>query len=740
MADDKLRMIAELVNKVSDPLRMMQRDINNFAKTGQDLNKIFNKFGKEVGFNTEATRKHTRETTRMRREMEAFRDVIRKVTPQFGELTNSMGEMTTGSGAIIGAIAGIGVALFETTKRAGEFADKMKNLRFASRETGLSPTMLRNMQQAARAYGMTADQMTNSLNNFVNVMAHVRQHDSPFIHRLLEKGAGRYTMEIIKLGLAGATTADQLDAVSRAIDRMKKEHPGKVGEQMSRDLLQLLGLDPAFNRMSLEQRKKLVAELDKLGADPYQMKAAADAAQRFDDELIKIDAIFEGWRTKLAPIIMDPLTHIMESFQEFVTSPEVGKFIQKKGEIAKIFKGWEPDLASDLQDIRAILDLLNRIYELSGQGLQKKMLEEWNKSPDPGKYEAQRLYHGAPPGRLGSKGPGGGWIPRYAEGGIVTQPTTALVGEKGPEAIIPLTGGGFDPFTKMQLLLEALFDTDSRYRSIALASGGGGGGITSYNEWVARRGGAGRGPLFRPGVGPRARGGGGMGRQAFGTENDNPSASLAESRQRMKAEIDKDPKLRDFVIDAAQHEGGIQSNLEQIMNYASMRHMTLRQALLSGQYGPVNTGRVTGAISDSTRNVGTKALDRVFGGSNITDYATDQGMAGDPNFNKYMSNRAYWNMHQVEGAWFSHHGEQGRAWAAQQRENDRRAIAEQEKATKVEGTGNLNVTVNAPPSTKVDASGGGIFKQTTIQRNIQMMPTAAGPMEQTIQPYMYGNN
>jgi phage-related minor tail protein len=37
-------------------------------------------------------------------------------------------------------------------------------------------------------------------------------------------------------------------------------------------------------------------------------------------------------------------------------------------------------------------------------------------------------------------------IPRFAEGGIVTGPTLALIGEAGPEAVIPLdrmsNGGG----------------------------------------------------------------------------------------------------------------------------------------------------------------------------------------------------------------------------------------------------------------------------------------------------------
>ena len=48
---------------------------------------------------------------------------------------------------------------------------------------------------------------------------------------------------------------------------------------------------------------------------------------------------------------------------------------------------------------------------------------------------------------IGSFDIGGIKIPGFADGGIVTRPTLAMVGEKGPEAIIPLSkmggmGGG----------------------------------------------------------------------------------------------------------------------------------------------------------------------------------------------------------------------------------------------------------------------------------------------------------
>jgi len=46
---------------------------------------------------------------------------------------------------------------------------------------------------------------------------------------------------------------------------------------------------------------------------------------------------------------------------------------------------------------------------------------------------------------------------------------------------------------------------------------------------------------------------------------------------------------------------------------------------------------------------------------------------------------------------------------------------------KVEGTGKITVDVNAPKGTNVDASGGGLFKKTEINRQTQMEPARVGP-------------
>lgn len=232
-------------------------------------------------------------------------------------------------------------------------------------------------------------------------------------------------------------------------------------------------------------------------------------------------------------------------------------------------------------------------------------------------------------------------------------------------------------------MLRDIRDTFQKWDDTGIMGGGGrAGGAGFAGAGVPGATGVGA-PMGRSGPGPgqsfpQSKGTGGPAETTGDLGDSAPSGNLAEQRAGFKKELEGNPALKSLVIGAMQHEGGIQSNLEQLMNMAAMRHQTLNQALHSGQYGPV-TGRnripeeILRNISAKTRAEGETALEKVFGGSNITDYATDQGMRGDPNYDKYMANREYWGMHKVEGAWFSAHGEAGRKWREAQRARDAKA-------------------------------------------------------------------
>jgi len=49
----------------------------------------------------------------------------------------------------------------------------------------------------------------------------------------------------------------------------------------------------------------------------------------------------------------------------------------------------------------------------------------------------------------------GSWLPKFAEGGVVTKPTVALIGEAGAEAVIPLNKMQSNPSATSQTLVLA---------------------------------------------------------------------------------------------------------------------------------------------------------------------------------------------------------------------------------------------------------------------------------------------
>ena len=111
------------------------------------------------------------------------------------------------------------------------------------------------------------------------------------------------------------------------------------------------------------------------------------------------------------------------------------------------------------------------------------------------------------------------------------------------------------------------------------------------------------------------------------------AASLKEERARMKAEVDKDPKLaatlRGLAVAEDAHDpAGV---IESLANRAAYTGKSIRELIGrpggSGFYGPMNRGQVHPNNSQRVQD----AIDSVWEGSNRLKGATDQGSAGDPN-------------------------------------------------------------------------------------------------------------
>jgi len=188
-------------------------------------------------------------------------------------------------------------------------------------------------------------------------------------------------------------------------------------------------------------------------------------------------------------------------------------------------------------------------------------------------------------------------------------------------------------------------------------------------------------------AGPGGVGGETPGISGGSTEGLHGSAVLAAQRSGIKAEIDKDPSLRNELAGMMKLEGSPQQTMESLANRTVMMNqwrksrglkpLSVRQMLHSGFYGPINRGQLPGAIANLARNPHemarmNKAIDSVLGGSNTIRGFTDQGMPSDPN--------GAWGMrhgHLMKGGnlFTDWGGGPGHDFATRFREEQQRAVA-----------------------------------------------------------------
>ena len=232
----------------------------------------------------------------------------------------------------------------------------------------------------------------------------------------------------------------------------------------------------------------------------------------------------------------------------------------------------------------------------------------------------------------------------------------------------------------------------------SVGGGIGGGGLGRGGGGIGGGGGGARGmpgrfggsiPMPRGGGGGRFGGGpagGGRGGGSGSSEpaQDGPTESvpgtlnprLAGSRKALMDELDRDPALRRDVLKTASMENRgspfkMQTVLESMVNRAKMNgYGSLRQAIHSGFYGPVNRGGLSGALSEKDKRDGEAALKQVREGSNAIGYRTDQGMLTDPGARRYMREPDRSGHRVIGGENYFFMGQKGREWARRQEAAD----------------------------------------------------------------------
>lgn len=311
--------------------------------------------------------------------------------------------------------------------------------------------------------------------------------------RFDDKDIKKYLLPILEdSGMAHSEQWD--DLVTAATDVATRRNTGKAGAQSALEALRSIEIQPQKLRGALKElgikQVSFYADLgDLLGisakAAEEQTKAGKVKAQTLLSVALNQIAQREGGAlgnatnqgSETLGTALDRLAALKENFFERLAGGEgmeavkvaINSFVEafngpagarlihvidqmfvKLGHMFTVenVTTWTESLISGLETagkvIGKIVDLVSQAVEIA-TSLGRAI------GPDSALGKFSQLYTGVKPEGGEDKGAGGATfaktfmaaagIPAFADGGVVDKPTLALVGEAGPEAIVPLSGG-----------------------------------------------------------------------------------------------------------------------------------------------------------------------------------------------------------------------------------------------------------------------------------------------------------
>lgn len=147
-----------------------------------------------------------------------------------------------------------------------------------------------------------------------------------------------------------------------------------------------------------------------------------------------------------AVMAMNPITLMVIGIAALVAGLVLAynKFEGFRNVVDSVFKFIKTAVSGGFDFFRGYLDFVLGIYK----GIFNGVATIWNNTVGKLSFKVPSWVPG-----LGGKGFDVPNIPMLAEGGIVTSPTLAMIGERGPEAVVPLDryrGGGGDIYVTVQ--------------------------------------------------------------------------------------------------------------------------------------------------------------------------------------------------------------------------------------------------------------------------------------------------
>jgi hypothetical protein len=339
----------------------------------------------------------------------------------------------------------------------------------------MNVTSLLALEQEAVRVGSSAEAMDAGLSKFAENLEQWRAGRGAIVEAMKNQQP-----EIIKFykSLQGKDTQTAIPMVIEEMKQLREYADKKM-------MTDALGLDPAVARMTNEELDELRAKIPKLTDDQIKAGVASQIAWfKIREGMHNVSMEIGG---RLAPA----MTAIYESVARFIEGPArewiewSADYVQKNPEVVKaigLIGGAFIAAAAGAALFALTLSPISVAIAsiAAGAVLINEAFKHWDErkgrhAEDMGLQGPEALPEGkSATGMLLDKAKGFfSGVPKHAAGGVVTKPQVGMIGEAGPEAIIPLGKMDFGTETTAKLILFCALRMEEMWKNFFTNGGQG---------------------------------------------------------------------------------------------------------------------------------------------------------------------------------------------------------------------------------------------------------------------------
>jgi hypothetical protein len=262
--------------------------------TDEGLAKI-RAFGRELGLLPQKARPGIHA---LNKDFETFSGTVKKLGGEVLSVVPAFGALGIGAAS---AGAAIGILL----KTMSDASKRVVELKYASKELGMSERDLRAWQSTAEKAGVSAQAMMSGMEAFKKTTDGLKYNIGGARDELYAMGAG----PIVQRMQAATTQVEKMKVAFRFKDELMKDDPSGFKARMFFDQIGL-GADKA--RLSFEQYERAQAKLKPLSPEDQER------AQKFADSLVELGEAWDQLVIKTGVKIFPWLTDVIKDINELI--------------------------------------------------------------------------------------------------------------------------------------------------------------------------------------------------------------------------------------------------------------------------------------------------------------------------------------------------------------------------------------------------------------------------------------